>query len=790
MALQSEPADKLKPKGSGRKVRAKKKALQAITDSAADDGNRRKDVEAQLRRAEILLNISTRCASIGSLDGILETLVEMTSSELGCDRGTLFLNDPTTGELYSRVAQGTFRREIRILNTSGIAGYVFSSGKGVIIHDAYEDERFNRTIDQQTGFTTKAVLCVPIRTVKGEVIGVMQSLNKGDGQFNEDDLHLLEQMTTQAAIALQSTIFVERMKDTREKEMEFLDLVADVTSELELDTLLQRVMGEATRMLSAERSTLFLSDEKSGELFSRVAQGDSTIGEIRLPNHAGIAGTVFTSGKSVNIPHAYADLRFNPGFDKQTGFFTRSILCVPVANKAGKVIGVTQVLNKRGGPFTAEDESRLKAFTAQVAIALENAQLFEDIQQMKNYNVSMLESMSNGVVTIDDQGAIVTCNKAGVRIFKTRAADVIGKSTEEFFAGDNAWVLERLAKVQDEQEQDIFVDAELKFDGETISTNLTVLPLVGGEDEKLGLMLMVEDISAEKRMKSTMSRYMDPGIADKLMESGGDDVMGGASQKATVLFSDIRGFTTLTEELGAQGTVSFLNEYFTIMVDCIGREEGMLDKFIGDAIMAAFGLPIAHDDDEDRAVRASISMIREMWVWNKERESHGLMPVDMGIGLNTDSVVSGNIGSPKRMDYTLIGDGVNLASRLESACKAYSARILISEHTYKLLRGTYRIRDVDMVVVKGKTEPVGVYEVLDYHTDETFPNLMDVVNYFNEGMKHYRRGSWNDAIDKFEEAFTRNPNDKLSQTYVERCELLKAEPPGDEWNGVWVMTSK
>ena len=110
----------------------------------------------------------------------------------------------------------------------------------------------------------------------------------------------------------------------------------------------------------------------------------------------------------------------------------------------------------------------------------------------------------------------------------------------------------------------------------------------------------------------------------------------------------------------------------------------------------------------------------------------------MGIGLNTDMVVSGNIGSPKRMDYTIIGDGVNLASRLESACKLYSAQILISEHTYARLRGTYRVRDIDQVVVKGKTEPVSVYEVLDHHTDDTFPNLMDVVSYFNEGIQHYR----------------------------------------------------
>ena len=156
--------------------------------------------------------------------------------------------------------------------------------------------------------------------------------------------------------------------------------------------------------------------------------------------------------------------------------------------------------------------------------------------------------------------------------------------------------------------------------------------------------------------------------------------------------------------------------------------------------MAAFGLPIAHDDDEDRAVRAAIAMIRECRRWSRDRVQRGQKPVEMGIGLNTDMVVSGNIGSAKRMDYTLIGDGVNLASRLESACKVYSAQILISENTFGRLRGTYRIRNIDQVVVKGKTEPVGVYEVLDHHTEESFPNLMDVVSYFNEGMRNYRAG--------------------------------------------------
>ena len=746
-----------------------------------------RQADKKLQQAEMLLNVSRRVAAIESLDEILKTLVEMIAWELSAERASLFLNDPATGELYSRVAQGNFSREIRMLNSTGIAGAVFQSGEGEIIPDAYKDTRFNRNVDEQTGFKTTSIVCAPVKTVKGEVIGVTQALNKNKGQFTPDDLNLLEAITTQAAVAMQSTQYVERMKKSREKELEFLDVVSDVTSELELGSLLSKVMSEATRMLNADRSTLFLGDAKTNELFSRVAMGDS-IGEIRLPNHMGIAGAVFQSGKTINIPYAYADLRFNPAFDKKTGYFTRSILCVPIINKDAKTIGVTQVLNKRGGPFNAEDEQRLKAFTAQVSIALENAKLFEDVQNMKNYNESMLESMSNGVITMDEDGKIVTCNKAGLRIMRANVKDVLGKKAEDFFTGANAWLMDRVRKVEESQESDVVMDAELEFDGQKISSNVNFLPLVSSEGKKLGAMIMIEDISSEKRMKSTMSRYMDPGLADQLL-AGGEEFLGGKSIEATVLFSDVRSFTTITEELGPQGTVAMLNEYFTIMVDCISREGGMLDKFIGDAIMAGFGLPIAHDDDPDRAVRATISMIRELREWNKEREKKGQKAIDMGIGLNTDNIVSGNIGSPKRMDFTMIGDGVNLAARLESACKQYSARILISEFTHKKLKGTYRMRDVDLVVVKGKTKPVGVYEVLDYHTDETYPNLMDNVNYFNEAVKQYRKGEWDKAVVKFREAINANPSDKLAETYIERCEHLKAEPPA-AWDGVWVMKSK
>ena len=738
--------------------------------------------------AELVLEISQKVARADLLEDQLNVIVEEITRVTNSERGSLFLNDTQTNELYSRVALGGVKREIRFLNNTGIAGWAFTEGEALIVPDAYADPRFNKEIDQKTGFTTRNILCVPVTTVKGEVIGVAQTLNKTSGDFSQEDLTLMQAICTQASIILQGTMFVERMDMLREQEAEFLSVVSDVSSEINLGPLLQMIMGAITKMLNADRSTLFINDEHSDELYTQIGQGLGAQ-DIRLPNNVGIAGTVFTTRKTVNIPYAYADLRFNPAVDKQTGYFTRSMLCCPVINKDGKTIGVTQVLNKRGGPFTGEDEQRLTAFTSQISIGLENASLFEHVQQMKNYNEGMLESMSNGVITLDPSHKVVTCNRAAYRILRTSEEEIIGVSAEDFFTGENAWLVEKIQRVEDTREADITLDATMSFGEKPASINLTSLPLADTEGEPLGSMLLLEDISSEKRMKSTMSRYMDPGLADKLM-SEGNELLGGQDSVATVLFSDIRSFTTLSEELGAQGIVSLLNEYFTLMVDIITDEGGMLDKFIGDAVMAIFGTPFPHDNDPDRAVKASIRMMQELAEFNRQRANFNRQPIDIGIGLNTGHVVSGNIGSPRRMDYTVIGDGVNLAARLESATKQYGADILVSEFTMSELKSSYRHRLVDNVVVKGKTEPVGVYEVLDHHTEESFPNMIDALAAFRDGMERYQGAKWKDASKQFSKVLKMNPKDKCAAVYVERCDHLLANVKPADWDGIWRLTSK
>ena len=735
--------------------------------------------------SELLLQVNNDLAISSSLDEALDTLINIASSVIGAERGTAFINDKDTHELYSRVAQGNLKREIRFMNNKGIAGWVFTHNDGAIVHDAYKDERFNKSVDMRTGYRTKSILCVPLKTIGGEVIGVTQLLNKIDSKFIKKDLEMLELISKQAAIAIQSHISMEIKDKDREKEIHFQELISEVSSEINLSKFVEKMFKVINNLLDCERSTLFINDEKTNELYVEVGTGLNNK-EIRFPNHLGIAGHVFTTGEIYDTPHPYADLKFNANADKNTGFFTRNMIVVPLKNKKGKIFGVCQALNKRGGHFTDYDITRLVAFTSQICIGIENATLFENIQSLMNYNENMLNSMTNGVITINEEGKVEKCNPACLELMNIENEnELINMKIQDVLKRKNKWLSDKLNKVDKDE---YLSDVELEFNGEKISVNLTIMPLSGKEGESLGAILMIEDVSSEKRMKSTMSRYMDADLAEKLMGSG-EGALGGSESEGTVFFSDIRSFTTLSEELGVKGTVEMLNEYFSIMVECIQNEEGMLDKFIGDAIMAVFGAPISHDDDPDRGVRAAIQMMLELKKLNKKRMNNGLLPIDHGMGLNTGQIVSGNIGSEKRMDYTVIGDAVNLAARVESSCKKYGAHILISEPTFKSLKATYRTRQVDKLIVKGKTVPVGIYEVLDYHDKETFPNMIEVLDMFNNGMEYYNEGRWDDAIKQFSKAQKGNPEDKCSKMYIERCNILKKKKIKD-WDGVWVAKSK
>jgi adenylate cyclase len=579
----------------------------------------------------------------------------------------------------------------------------------------------------------------------------------------------------------------QHMLDSLREEQQILEISHDLAGELQLEVLIARIMTATTELLSAERSTLFLHDPKTDELYSIFAEGDS-ITEIRLPAARGIAGAVFTSGKSENIPDPYADERFDQSVDRKTGFRTRSILCQPIVNKHGGRIGVTQVLNKKEAErFSEKDEARLRAFSAQIAVSLENAKLFDDVLSMKNYNESILESTSNGFITLDAEHHIVTANTAALDILGVRESPA-GKSAAEVFAGGNDWVLEKLERSDLSGETQLAVDAEIvRATDVPASVNLSAAALIDTNEQRIGSMLVMEDITAEKRVRSTMARYMSKEVADQLLQAG-EDVLGGRDQTVSVLFSDVRGFTTIAEAIGARETVTMLNEYFTEMVDVIFENGGILDKYIGDAIMALFGAPFAGPTDADNALDSANQMLRCLADLNARRGLSSKPPLKVGLGISTGDVIVGNIGSSKRMEYTVIGDNVNLASRLEGANKFYGTSILISEFTRERLTRPSLTREIDLIRVKGKDDPIAVHESLDHCRDDA--RLQEMLGAYGNGLSAYRARNWGEAERGFECALQAMPNDGPSSMYISRCQQFAKSPPPDDWDGVWSLTAK
>jgi adenylate cyclase len=579
----------------------------------------------------------------------------------------------------------------------------------------------------------------------------------------------------------------QHMLDSLREEQQILEISHDLAGELQLEFLIARIMTATTELLNAERSTLFLHDPKTNELYSVFAEGNS-LTQIRLPSSRGIAGAVFTTGRSENISDPYADSRFDQSVDRKTGFTTRSILCQPIVNKHGGRIGVTQVLNKKGADrFSEKDEARLRAFSAQIAVSLENAKLFDDVLSMKNYNESILESTSNGFMTLDAEHRVVTANSAALDILGVRES-LVGKPASEVFAGENAWVLEKLERSELADDTQLAVDAEIvRATDVPASVNLSAAPLIDANEERIGSMLVIEDITAEKRVRSTMARYMSKEVADQLLQ-GGEDVLGGRDQTVSILFSDVRGFTTLAEAIGARETVAMLNEYFTEMVDVIFENGGILDKYIGDAIMALFGAPFAGPTDADNALATANQMLTKLAELNARRAGEGKPPLEVRLGINTGDVIVGNIGSSKRMEYTVVGDQVNLASRLEGANKFYGTNILLSEYTRARLTRPCLTREIDLIRVKGKDDPVAVHESVEHRCGEE--KLEAMLDAYGWGLSAYRARCWSEAEQAFGRAAELMPGDGPSMMYLSRCRQFAKSPPAPDWDGVWSLTAK
>lgn len=293
-------------------------------------------------------------------------------------------------------------------------------------------------------------------------------------------------------------------------------------------------------------------------------------------------------------------------------------------------------------------------------------------------------------------------------------------------------------------------------------------------------------------IKGVFSHYLNPAVVNILVNDPSKAKLGGDLRDLTIFFSDIASFTTISEHYHGkpEGLVELLNEYLEEMTTIVLKYEGTLDKYIGDAIMAFWGAPIPQKDHAIRACLAAMEMQVRLAELRKKWKKEGRPELVARCGINTGSVIAGNMGGKDRFDYTVIGDPVNLASRLEGANKQYGSLIMISEFTHKLVQKHVTVRELDLIQVKGKNEPVKVYELMGRHDMPLTEQQKQSLEIYHEGLKLYRGRQFDEAIAYMEQAMQLDPNCHAARIYTERAGLYKIAPPPADWNGVFVMTTK
>jgi class 3 adenylate cyclase/ActR/RegA family two-component response regulator len=394
----------------------------------------------------------------------------------------------------------------------------------------------------------------------------------------------------------------------------------------------------------------------------------------------------------------------------------------------------------------------------------------------------LIEALETGVLVFDSVGSLVRANPAAGRILQgcdlTPNRTTIGSLCDEFndALGEGIWNAVGAGRAA--------LPADVNFarpDGDWISLRRAIRPVfVSGRP--CGALVLLDDIAEKRRMRSLLEKTMSSDVVSAMIDSS-ELALGGAMREVTILFADIRGFTPLAEALGASRVVDLLNEYFSYMADVIGAVGGIIDKYIGDAIMVLFGVPTSHGDDADRAVAAARSMHSALTLMNEHRTWPLLR---IGVGLSSGPAIAGQIGSPDRMNYTVIGDPANLASRIEGLTKAYGCNILICDETFRRLTRPVPARKVDVMMLPGRENATAIYEVF---VDDPGAAAADWLGEFDAGVSSYVAGDFAAAQVHLARAQDINPDDVMAGVLARRCRRLGLRGAG-EWTGAWKLPEK
>jgi len=558
----------------------------------------------------------------------------------------------------------------------------------------------------------------------------------------------------------------ESIAKIREFQLRILQQVSQVAiAPFDFNRVLDAMMERVMEVMHTDAGSIILKNEDTGFLEFKVTKGEKAeeIKKYKLKVGEGIAGWVFKNRRSIIANDVYKDKRFKSSISRKLKYETHNILCTPLLIK-NKAIGVLEVINKESN-FIADDLRILNILANNISIVIENARLFDtSLKKINELNtLSEISRNINSILDLDPLLNVVMHNATAVmksevssvllldenekelifRIALGKKGEKVKKIRLKVGEGIAGWVAKTgkpiiVNDVKNEPRFNKRVDRKTGFKTRSIlcvplfSKEKMIgviqvinkkehLPFTKEDEELLNTFAchaaiaienakLYENIREEERKRGIYQRFLSPQIVDEIMNKAKTISLGGRRQNVTILFSDIRGFTEITEAKPAEYIVDLLNEYFAEMIDIIFKYGGTLDKFIGDGLMAIFGTPIYYKDHAKRGVAAAIEMQERLKALNMRNRKRGFVELAVGIGINTGSVIAGNIGSEKRMEYTVVGNSVNIANRLEGL--AQGGQILITESTYNELKGLkLDVEKLKQVQVRGKRGAMDIYQV-------------------------------------------------------------------------------
>lgn len=541
-----------------------------------------------------------------------------------------------------------------------------------------------------------------------------QTLHEGEKNIQApiiDSLYLISENLSQLSHR------VNKRERERKNLIALTGISEVVNSSLQLDEVLRIVMDTMIRLTKAERGFLMLKDE-AGELRIRIARNWEQ--ESIHPSEFAISGTVvnrvITEGQPILTTNAQEDPRFG-GQESIVVYNLRSILCVPLKVK-DELIGVIYADNRiRSGIFTESERDLLAAFANQAAVAIENARLFESVRltlaevtELKNLMDNVFASIASGVITADTEARILMSNRAAEAILARDRAGLVGHRLNEVLPSLPEELSAHINKVWQNGQNITGVEYKPVLPGRgPVTLNLNLSPLKDALETTHGVAIVLDDLTEKKRLEAQrrlFERMVSPAVIDQLDP---DKLhLGGTRTTITTLFADIRGFTGFSETLNPEELVAVLNRYLAAAAESVLAEQGTIDKFLGDAVMAWFNAPISQPDHTLRAVRAALGI--QAAVTNLQVSLPEEYRLSFGVGIHYGEAVLGLVGTETRMEYTAIGDSVNTAKRIQENSK--KGQILISEEAYQCVVDEILVKPVAPILAKGKRQPVQVYEVL------------------------------------------------------------------------------